>query len=648
MNAIKILIFSTALQLGLGAAFGLSVNGQALHNAARSGDYTAVKALLSTDSSLINETDDWNQTPLSIAADKGHLEIVKYLVEQGAQLNQADRLDNTPLHIAAGKGHLEIVKYLVKKRANVDQINGYGRTPLYAAAERGRFEIVKYLVEQGVDVDRASHSKETPLHAAAEGGHLEIVKYLVEQGVDVDPASHSKETPLHAAAGIGHLGIVQYLVEQGANLNKVSGWRQTPLSLALDRFTADDLTSLLLMAKTQSALRALRMDKKRWLLVILLRRELGSSDITPVIERFEALTGVTRAEVVADEQAQSNRLIATEDPWHLVNLLEKEGIEAVLAAIKGKALVGIVIGTELTYENIVKVAQHYQSQYKNKIFFGYVTDKLLEAIGMERFDGLIFPGASDNYPGHLSEFSLADMPEDKRSLTERFYQAAYTKAQAARVPTFGICAGAQHLVLSRGGALTTSTTRNSDIELEPFHVPHFMSLSPEARKQVLESCEAIQVKIDAFRAHSYAAVKGKMGDVVLASTAGGITPMAYYRGFENIATQFHPEARYQGVSSYGDSDSQAYQTRLLNSFFELCIQHNTFVKWAEETGKDKEEALNLRDSMNRRILERLRACREDAAHTIKQDWVDEVDFEMIRPQSFDLDQVGKIEDYDVL
>jgi GMP synthase-like glutamine amidotransferase len=228
------------------------------------------------------------------------------------------------------------------------------------------------------------------------------------------------------------------------------------------------------------------------------------------------------------------------------------------------------------------------------------------------------------------------MPEEKRTATEKFYQAVYQQAQAARVPTFGICAGAQHLVLSRGGALKKSITRNSDIELEPFHVPHFMSLSAEGRKQVLERCEAIQVKIDVFRAHGYAAVKAKMGDLILASTAEGITPMAYYLGFENIATQFHPEARYQGVSAYGDSASQAYQTRLLNSFFELCMQHNTFVQWAKEKVKHREEALDLRDSMNRRILERLRACREDAAHTIKKDWVGEVDFKMIRPESFDL------------
>jgi hypothetical protein len=159
-----------------------------------------------------------------------------------------------------------------------------------------------------------------------------------------------------------------------------------------------------------------------------------------------------------------------------------------------------------------------------------------------------------------------------------------------------------------------------------------MSLSAEGRKQVLERCEAIQVKIDAFRAHSYAAVKGKLGDgLVLAGEAEGITPMAYYSGFENIATQFHPEARYQGVSAYGDSESQAYQTRLLNTFFELCMQHNTFLAWAEANSKSRDEALNLRDEANQRILERLRACREDAAHTATQAWEGPVDIEMIMP-----------------
>jgi hypothetical protein len=85
------------------------------------------------------------------------------------------------------------------------------------------------------------------------------------------------------------------------------------------------------------------------------------------------------------------------------------------------------------------------------------------------------------------------------------------------------------------------------------------------------------------------------------------------------------------VSDYANTESQGYQNRLLDSFFELCIQYNAFVKWAEEMGKDKEAALDLRDKMNGLILERLRACREDKESATEQTWETPVDFEMIRP-----------------
>ena len=60
--------------------------------------------------------------PLFIAAEKGHLEVVRFLVESGANKDQASTDDgSTPLFIAAGKGHLEVVRFLVEFGAKEDQ-----------------------------------------------------------------------------------------------------------------------------------------------------------------------------------------------------------------------------------------------------------------------------------------------------------------------------------------------------------------------------------------------------------------------------------------------------------------------------------------------------------------------------------------------
>jgi ankyrin repeat protein len=58
-------------------------------------------------------TDEW--TPLHLAAQNGHLNVVKFLVEQQAEMNMKNTNGSTPLHLAAQNGHLNVVKFLVYK-----------------------------------------------------------------------------------------------------------------------------------------------------------------------------------------------------------------------------------------------------------------------------------------------------------------------------------------------------------------------------------------------------------------------------------------------------------------------------------------------------------------------------------------------------
>lgn len=86
----------------------------ALHNAAREGDQTALKALVAQGSS-ISVRDKHSRTPLHLAAWAGHLECCKLLVEHGADKSSAAMDDTTALHFAAQKGHPEVVRFLLNE-----------------------------------------------------------------------------------------------------------------------------------------------------------------------------------------------------------------------------------------------------------------------------------------------------------------------------------------------------------------------------------------------------------------------------------------------------------------------------------------------------------------------------------------------------
>ena len=81
-------------------------------------------------------------TPLYLASQEGHFELVKLLIESNAQVNEC-----TPLHVAAGRGNTRIVKCLMKNGALIDEENENGETPLYFAFKNGKQDVINYLTE---------------------------------------------------------------------------------------------------------------------------------------------------------------------------------------------------------------------------------------------------------------------------------------------------------------------------------------------------------------------------------------------------------------------------------------------------------------------------------------------------------------------
>ena len=111
---------------------------------------------------------------------------------QGEESVESDKMNNrcnpvfqsksklfssTMLHAAADGGHLEVVNFLIDNGANISTVNGVHLTALQIAAEKGHAEVVKTLYEAGAVPDQ------TALHHAAANNKLEVVKYLLQIGV---------------------------------------------------------------------------------------------------------------------------------------------------------------------------------------------------------------------------------------------------------------------------------------------------------------------------------------------------------------------------------------------------------------------------------------------------------------------------------
>ncbi|MGG3156920.1 ankyrin repeat domain-containing protein [Priestia megaterium] len=157
-----------------------SVN-KAIRNAIKRGDINSVKELIGSNKEILHTMTLFGSW-LHIAAKKGQMEIVEYLVHKGIDVNiKGDIFDASPLRVAAGEGHIEIVKYLIQSGAELD-VSLAKRNPLFAAIYGGHKEVVEHLVGQGIDISvqyTGENIEDMDAYPyAKEFGQKEIAEYL--------------------------------------------------------------------------------------------------------------------------------------------------------------------------------------------------------------------------------------------------------------------------------------------------------------------------------------------------------------------------------------------------------------------------------------------------------------------------------------
>ncbi|MBW3521211.1 MULTISPECIES: ankyrin repeat domain-containing protein [unclassified Chryseobacterium] len=116
-----------------------------------------------------------------IRADKDITNVIKTLDEFPTEINL---VDGTPLNHAINRGRNEIVKYLVERGANVNALYEGHYSPLMSAVGNNNVEMVKLLLENGADVNLKDKYGNRALWKAILNYNLQIVKLLVEAGAD--------------------------------------------------------------------------------------------------------------------------------------------------------------------------------------------------------------------------------------------------------------------------------------------------------------------------------------------------------------------------------------------------------------------------------------------------------------------------------
>jgi len=211
------LLFLTFLLLLIGCSI-------AVNRPIQYGDLDHIKAIISKDPAKINEENEFGYTLLHISARENKIEIVKYLISQGADVNVQDDFIEIPLFKAVRRANIELVKYLVLRGSKINTNNIRKETPLHAAVIERRLDIAKFLVSQGADVNTKDINGESLLHEAIYQNDLELVSYLISQGAEVNVHDKYDVYPIHNAAYDGNLEIVRQLISHGADVNVRGAW----------------------------------------------------------------------------------------------------------------------------------------------------------------------------------------------------------------------------------------------------------------------------------------------------------------------------------------------------------------------------------------------------------------------------------------
>ena len=184
-------------------------------------------------------------TLLHIAASKGHIDVVKCLVDEFGCSPATEGFENRNiLHCACEKGHCKLVEFLITRyKLDPLSVDSYGNTALHYAVLGGSEEVAKLLITKyKCPVDCVNNRHRTPLHYACREGHLNFVNMLVfDYNADVSAQDLNGNSPLHTAVLKGHTEVITSMLNALAYIAQDTKLADILLTQhKLDPLTVDD------------------------------------------------------------------------------------------------------------------------------------------------------------------------------------------------------------------------------------------------------------------------------------------------------------------------------------------------------------------------------------------------------------------------
>jgi ankyrin repeat protein len=205
--------------VGFLISFGGLAFADEIHNLAQKGDLEGVKTQIEQNPELINARDKEGRTPLHWACRGVHLEIVRFLVDKGADVNVEDYNKIVPLHSLAVRNNTKAIELLLAKGANVNAKDYGANTPLHYAAIYDAADAAALLIEKGASIESRDNYRRTPLLLCArERGGPETIRILLQAGADVNVRDKFRDSSLDLAAWRGKKEVVNLLLDAGAHI----------------------------------------------------------------------------------------------------------------------------------------------------------------------------------------------------------------------------------------------------------------------------------------------------------------------------------------------------------------------------------------------------------------------------------------------